>query len=230
VTETPKRTTVDALIKILKGENPGEREEAARKLGEMGAVASKAVPALIRALDDEDCWVPGTAAVALGQIGPPAKKAIPHLIAHLTNANARAQPRVVESLSKFGTTALPELKRAFEHDSVDQRIRVMQILGQMKRPAKRIVSLLHNAVKDDHSLVRLAAVEALAQCGKDAVEDLIVALEDEHSLVRTKSAEALGNLGSTARKAMGALKQMEGDRVKGAKQAALKAMQAIASS
>ena len=73
-------------------------------------------------------------------------------------------------------------------------------------------------------------MEALAQKGKAAVKELIIALKDEHSLVRTKSAQALGNLGPAAKKALDSLKQMDGDRVKEVKQAALRATQAIGSS
>ncbi len=227
--KTSNKTTIDSLIKLLKAKDPGDREEAAHKLGEMGAVANKAVPALIKALDDEDCWVPAIAAVALGKIGPSAKKAVPSLVAYLANASPQAHPKVITALSRFGAMALPELKKAFENDNTDQRINVVQILGQMDRSSKCIIALLHDAVKDDHSLVRIAAVEALAQKGEEAVDELIIALEDKHSLVRTKSAQALGDLGPAAKKALDSLKRMDRDRVKEVKHAALIAAQAIES-
>ena len=224
---SPKKTTLDSLIRDLKHKEADVREEAAHQLGEMGPAAKKAVPSLIKLLKDEDCWLPGTAAVALGKIGPSAKKALPQLVVMLSDSSTQLRTTVTEVLAKFGTTALSELKKAFKRGDEDHREAIVNVLGQMTNSSKQTVAMLRGAVKDAHSIVRIAAVEALALKGKTAVDSLVDALEDEHSLVRTKAAQALGALGPAAKKAVRVLKKMDGDRVKEVRSASSKAIQAI---
>lgn len=222
-----KELTVRSLIRDLKSKDSGVREEAAHDLGEMGPAAKVSVQALIRALDDEDCWVPSTAAVALGKIGLSAEKVIPRLVVLLADTSTLQQSKLMDTIASFGTAALPELKKALRNDNVEQRVFVIKLVGQIETSCQATIAILHDAVKDIHSRVRIAGVEALAQKGKSGLDELITALADKHSLVRVKSAQALGALGSAAKKAVKALKKMDGDRMKEVKVECAKAIQAI---
>jgi HEAT repeat protein len=90
-------------ITALQDADPNVRGEAARGLGEIGPIASAAVPALADALKDPVDGVRERAAVALGQIGPAAKDAIPALVAALKDDNPEVQQAATEALERIGS-------------------------------------------------------------------------------------------------------------------------------
>ena len=69
--ESAPLDSVGQLKKGLYASSPGEREEAARSLGKLGAKASPAVAALVKALKDPSGPVRTAAALALLEIGTP---------------------------------------------------------------------------------------------------------------------------------------------------------------
>lgn len=68
-----------ALLKSTSDTNSNARGWAAQAIGEMGPVATNAIPVFIRLLNDPDVGSRNSACIALADIGPAAKPALPAL-------------------------------------------------------------------------------------------------------------------------------------------------------
>ncbi len=87
----------------------------------------------------------------------------------------------------------------------DDRIRAIEVLGEIGMKAKEAVPVLITALKDQDADVRGSAAYALGEIGKEAVPTLIAALEDQEVFARSSAAYALGKIGKEAKEAVPAL-------------------------
>lgn len=93
----PKSAERDRWIKMLSHQNPSLRNEAVKKLGELGDRA--AVPHLIKMLKDKDWLMRVTAAKSLGALGD--RSAVPALIEKLTDPFPMVPLVAAEQLQKL---------------------------------------------------------------------------------------------------------------------------------
>ncbi len=182
---------IDKLIGELKDSYSITREQAARKLGEMGEKAVKAVPALRKRLLDINTGVRKTAAETLGKIGPKAKSAIPDLSKRLFDKESSVRIKAAWSLGRMGAVALPELRSLLTSDYPHARYYAIQALMQIKGEG---VKELQKALRDPSQKVRRAAVEALLQLGPTYLSFILPLLKDPQDNIRSHVAWRMSRL------------------------------------
>ena len=132
------------------------------------------------------------AIAALGEIGDP--RSAPHLLAVL--ADAALQATAVEALRGLGTSALPEMERAFAAQGVEPDLRrlLVELAGRFEDAAAR--RLLLSALDDPASAVRVAAAQALGDGAfREALRPLLeLKSSDPAPAVRQAAAGALRKL------------------------------------
>lgn len=193
------KEAVPALIQALRDRDPFVRQRAAEALREIGPEAKAAVPALIRVLKSkkEDGDVRWYAVLALGGIGPEGKAAVPALIEALRDREMKRNAWApVETLTKIGVVAVPELTRALKDKDPEVREGTATVLSGIGTEAKAAVPALIDLLKDDEREgVRWNAVRALGNIGP-AASSAIPSLEamaqsDPHAGIRKDAADTL---------------------------------------
>ena len=155
------------------------RTRAAQALGVLQAQAPEAVDALIEALKDKDPTFRSAVATALGQI-----RAL-RAVDPLQNAILPYYLTIAPTNSGFvifsGVGHLPDEQRIDVEKEAHVRASVVWALGQIADPKAN--STLQKAINDQNSLVRDAAVEAIARIfEKQERESLAAATNAEKSL------------------------------------------------
>lgn len=156
---------------IDKLDNKREREEALRKLGDIGD--KSAVPEVLKWFQEEGEWQPD-AAFALGQLGD--ASAAPQLIAGIEYAAGTGQDRATRNKNR-----------------TNQNIARALAMLQAKEGVEPLIKLLGAA--EDRT--REAVLRALGELRDPrATEPLVeIALNDKQAFLRRVAIEALGNLG-----------------------------------
>jgi hypothetical protein len=185
-----------------------------------GGDSGRTIPELVAALGDESERVGFHAAYELARLGAPA---VPALLEALLNApdagrwhpihegiNDGGFPRFVTAnasyaLSAIGAPAVPALLDALDGRGrpLDwpARASVIEILGDIGRPAHAAIPALGRAVDDESVYVRRHAAEALgttSQGGSTGVPPLMHSLIDEDTRVRRNATLALARIGAAA--------------------------------
>ncbi|ACK64836.1 HEAT domain containing protein [Rippkaea orientalis PCC 8801] len=159
----------DNLIPALLDENSETRENAFKKLRELGD--SVAVPALIEALQDKDWQVQAVAAYTLGRFGSEAKSAIPALSKAIKAENADVRFVAAKALGEIGSEAVvPALIEALQDKDENVRVNAAESLKKIAPEAKAAVPALTNALWDGNWYVRSRAAATIAKLGLDAVD------------------------------------------------------------
>jgi HEAT repeat protein len=145
----------------------------------------------------------------LEELGPAAKDAIPALADMIENDSAHRE-RAGEVLAAIGADAVPcliEAVRSAEDFAVlSVAIETLKAIGKTATDA---VPVLIERLRDEDSIVRMIAAEALGAVGaKEAAPALIEGLRDEDCDVRALAAEALGAIGPASRAAVPMLVDM----------------------
>lgn len=189
------------LEKLSKDEKVGNRKNAARELGQLGARAEKAVPSLVKALEDNDVAVRDEVEVALSKIG---EVAVPGLLDGLKNEDQFVRVRIVTILGNIGPAAgkraLDALETASTKDSSSfVKEAAEKAAFRVKVDAKTLVALL----KDKDESQRLYAVKGLGILGPtlaktNGIKALADTLKDKNKEVRREAAKTLGTLGKDA--------------------------------
>ncbi len=212
---------VQPLLEILRDTDRNLRRAAAEALGEIGdpqaaaplvvaledehwsvrcaaaaAVARlrspKAVPALVLRLDDADATVRRAAVSALGEIADP--RSASHLLSALSDAALQAT--AAEALRRLGTSALPEMERAFEAEGTERDVKrlLIELAGRFEDAAAR--RLLLSALDDPDPAVRVEAAQALGDGAfREALRPLLqLKSSDPAPEVRRAAAGALRKL------------------------------------
>jgi len=209
-------------VRDARDEDEDVRGAALRALGRIRD--SAAIPELIEALGASESALPqrvaeiliqfGDAAVAplcaetrnpdsevrrmwaaeiLGWLGN--REASIPLIDALGDVNPEVRAKAAGALGKLSETrATDRLLEMLLSDPIPfVRTRVAQALGAIGQP--RVVDHLLQVLKDPEWWVRVRAIEALEQIGKESVGPLLTALEDEDAEVRRRAATALERMG-----------------------------------
>jgi HEAT repeat protein len=181
------------LLDALHHEEGRVRRAAASVLSKFGA---KVVPELINELDHPVERVQEVAAWALGEIQDPSVlKAVPGLVRALGSSKTALAKAAEEAILKIGQPALGSLMGAIDSLDWNLRLSVVKLLGEIGD--KEAIVTLVKATKDENSVVRTAAAEALGILGDaSTVNPLIEALHDPESYdVRCAAAISLGIIG-----------------------------------
>jgi HEAT repeat protein len=207
------------LIDAMGDESWRVRKEAVSRVTAWTDADGAAV-ALITALGEESNIARRNAAVeALGVIG---RSAVPRLLDAL-DAGIVNRKLVIDALGMIGDgRAVNPLCAALRDPDPNLRAAAAEALGHLGR--REAVSHLQDAVEADDLLTRLAALEALNRLGA-SVPYRILTPSLAEPVLRRAALEALGFAGDA-----GALPDMIaalGDRARGAREAAVTALQAL---
>lgn len=158
--------SIPAILKALELQRGGmNRMDMVRALGSFGPRARNAVPQLARALRSE---LPGervAAAEALGNIGAGAGVSVLALAELLLVAGQDAwesDPFTDALLKVGGTSLVPNLIQALQHDHPGVRMAAAQALEKLGREAKDAIPALLDLLSDPRTSVFLHAAGALA--------------------------------------------------------------------
>jgi HEAT repeat protein len=190
---TGAKKAVPALIQALRDLDASVRRQAARTLGLLGPAARPAIPALTEALGDADVVCCRLAAWALIQPGPGGIAALEQALFSgdehicreaiwaLGQAGARARPAV----PALAALLSPHFQApgATEHE---------QVGAAAALPATAVIVI--EPYRKPRSAVRLRAIRALAQIGREVAEARLVlaaATQDRDARVRQWAAAAL---------------------------------------
>lgn len=209
-------------IRDAKDEDDDVRGAALRALGRIRDPA--AIPELIEALGTPEAALPQRIAEILVRFGDAAVRplcievrnpdsdvrrmwaaeilgwlgnleaAIP-LIDALGDVNPEVRAKAAGALGRLAEArAIDRLLEMLLSDPIPfVRTRVAQALGAIGHP--RVVDHLVQVLKDPEWWVRIRAIEALEQIGKESAGILLAALEDEDAEVRRRAATALERMG-----------------------------------
>ncbi len=187
----PDTRGTEAVITLLKDENPAVRLEAVKCLAQLKPTS--AIPALCQRLRDSDIKVQSAAIETLIALGDVA--AVPHLIEHLKDDSEYVRRGAVEVLNQVVTVdAIKDLVGALRDADWWVRVRSADALGSLG--GTRVVDAIISLIDDPDDFVRRYAVEILNTVpDRRAVDALIHALEDPDWWVRERAIDALAKTG-----------------------------------
>ncbi|MGH7169678.1 MAG: HEAT repeat domain-containing protein [Gemmataceae bacterium] len=200
----PPKEAVPALRKALKNDR-AHAAVYAHALGQLGPLASPAVPELTELLADADAR--SEAAVALVRIDPKqADKVVPLLVKDLQAEEEKQRQTAVLALARLGPAAqaAADALAALLRDRLLTEMEIRALHGIWAAAIPDLIKLL----KDPQTERRQLAVFALGQIGpaaQAAVAPLIAALSDSDRSVRAGAAQVLQAIGPEARAAVPAL-------------------------
>jgi hypothetical protein len=196
------KETVASLTKDLESDDTRVREEAARKLGEMGPPAAAAIGPLLKATKDPIADVRCLAVAALGKIGAKPESVIPALEAALTDESWQVRVEAVRGLEKIAyqeKTAVIALNRALRSRDKDIQKRAAAALLHVESTHPAALQTLIQLLDDKNARIRRSAALTLGDPGnKAAVPALAKRLRDSDELVREASASRRGETPVTA--------------------------------
>jgi HEAT repeat protein len=160
------RVAVPVLQQELKSEDVSSRVKAAWLLGQLGPVASNAIPDLVQSLDDPVNNLPIFALQSLATIAPvQMEEDVPKLLAKLNDSNEGVINCAADLLAKIEQARkaqnLPTHADEYEYDmtflrSSAQRVRLigLQRLMQLSPKDERVVSAFKALLNDSNVMVR----------------------------------------------------------------------------
>jgi HEAT repeat protein len=185
----------------------GVRGAAADVLAQFGPQARSLLPALVAATGDADPAVAAAAERARGAIAPrlqglrgPRNVQPPAEIKEDQDSGGKPGSFIAIELRKRGREALPDVREALRHPSVEVRLIAADALSWFAGQAGDAVPVLVQALKEREDETRIGAALVLGQFGPDArpaVPALRRALRDSNPEVRLAAADALGRIGVT---------------------------------
>ncbi len=192
------------LLPALKDVSPMVRVQAAKTLGQLGAVARANAAALLPLLTDEEENVRCQAAESLGQVGADAETAVPALVPLLEDPSPAVKAAAATALGALGEAAAPAVPSLVPLlQDRDEKVREAAsiAIGKAGTLAPEATASLVEGLASLDTLVRARTAEAIGNIGKAAeaaAPALVKALEDTNDRVRAKAAEALGRIGAGA--------------------------------
>lgn len=158
LTRTPA-TAVEAAIDALHDTEVGVRLQALHLLSKLADPDSSAKVA--KHIDDPNPVVADKARWALARIGDPS--AIPLLVQQLGATDLTTRDSMTNTLSQFGTPAVPTVAAALHHADPSVRAHAADVLCYIGSPAHEAIPPLTHGLYDDHPDVRLACALALRE-------------------------------------------------------------------
>jgi HEAT repeat protein len=161
------------LVELLSARSAELRWHAARALAAMGPKAAAAVPALAKSLSDADPLVRAHAAQALGQIGPASRDVVADLGKLIADPDVRVRRATVAAWRNI-------------------------------RPGPKVsIPIFVKVLEDAQGEVKVQAMLAISEAGREAVPALIEALKNDRA--RYWACIVLGDIGPHAAEAIPAL-------------------------
>ncbi len=177
------------VLTALFSSRPDASKISERNVEEM--YRKRDIEGLIGFLKHRDSNIQQEAARFLGMMGDP--RAAEPLIQVLKGENKIGQASAAVALEKIGAPAVEPLIQVLKDKDKNAQVWAEVVLRKIKDP--RAVEALVQALRDEESVVRAGAVDALCEIGGLAVEPLIQALKDENGIVRLGAVAALGGIG-----------------------------------
>jgi HEAT repeat protein len=225
--------TIPHLRKGLKDRDLAARSEAAVALWRVEGKTDEALPVLLNILQNKDLAGRWPAARALGLLGNGMKDVDPRITAALVGVlkdnDARVRIHAVKALwdvNRQVRLTIPLLRPALRDPDEAVRLTAVETLGDMGAEPQ-VLDLLGEAFKDKALPVLVAATEATAQIGSEAVPLLKEALRHDNARVRAAAAEGLGRIGPPAKAASEALLNAVHDKDERVRGPAIRALQSI---
>jgi len=194
----------DALAPLLADGDPGFRCASAEALAVSGARRPETARALARLLADAKDSVAAAAGQALEVMGKDAQGCLSLVLAELKCAAPTRRLRAIRVLAAT-QSANRNLLGALEGSLSDKVARVRsasaEAIGAFGPTAVGCGPALRKALRDDKSIVRVAAAESLWRVTGEtmpSVLTLIVEIRDSGSPARLKAIAALGSIGPPA--------------------------------
>lgn len=166
---------VPVVQNALKSSKRYERAKAAWVLGQLGPVASNAVPDLILALDDADPSTQNYAIAALAAIGTTSEEAVPKLVAKLSSPNPAISYFAADLLDKveherqaknLSPVSGDEYERAMSFVRAalpTVRVKGVNRLAKLAPKDERAAATLRLLANDPNGSVRQTAAALLAK-------------------------------------------------------------------
>jgi len=213
------RAALDLLIEAMGDESWRVRKEAVSRVSAWPR-ADEAAAVLVAALGEESNVSRRNAAVeALGLVGRPA---VPHLLGALATPPSMRK-LVIDALGVIGDgRAVGPLSAELRDEDANLRAAAAEALGHLGH--REAVPALLAALGAADLLTRLAALEALNRLGAGVPYDRLAPLLAE-PVLRRAALEALGFAGDAG--ALPAMITALSDRSRGAREAAVTALQAL---
>ena len=197
---------VEALITVLQEDtDPIVRSNAVTAIINLQSSLNRAIPVLIATLQKDHPWVRICAAKALGELRQPSPDVIEALIISFQDEDPKIRESVVHPLVQLGSLSLSEviepLVRALQSDRPWIKKGAAEVLGNLRQPSCKIISLLTTASQDSNDEVRSSAVKALRQLtplSLEVISPLITALQHTDNTIRRKAAQESGYLGQSS--------------------------------
>lgn len=171
-----KLSKLTGLVGQLQNGTEFEKQEAARKLHDLGEDAHGAVPHLVQALTDESSGVRAMAAFALGGIGPSANQSVRALKSKLADECEDVREWAAISLAKIDPTvveSVPILVNLLRSgDRPTARGNAATALGRLGKAAVPAIPLLSETIYNEDFGIRMSsfvALEQLASVSEDAI-------------------------------------------------------------
>ena len=177
------------LTELLTNAEPTLRASAAEVLGTLGDTS--ALSALTAALADTDDRVRLSATTALGRIKH--ARSAQALTCLLGDQDDKVAAAAACGLENLGELAVDLVCGLLDHETVDVRVRAIDVLGRLRY--RGACDRLIRGLADKVIWVRSVSAHALGEIGDGrAVPALNDALKDRDLVVRAQAAEALGRL------------------------------------
>ena len=150
----------------------------------LGRKAEAAVPKLVGLLSADSDPVRWRAARALAAIGPKADKAVPHLAKSLKDANPLVRAHAVHALGQIGPASrgvVEELGKLIADPDSHVRRATVAAWRNIRPGPKLSIPIFLKVLEDAEGEVKIQAMLALSEAGREAVPGLIEALKNERA-------------------------------------------------
>ncbi|NEP82005.1 MAG: hypothetical protein F6K39_29995 [Okeania sp. SIO3B3] len=217
--ETPRKKTINALVKLLRYTSDNKtRTQAAETLEKIGIGNEYAINGLVHLLrSTSDRWTRTQAAESLGRIGTGNQKAIDSLV-HLlkSTSNSETRRQIAESLGKIdpgNQKAIDSLVQLLKSTSDYARSSAAESLGKIGNGnQKAIDGLVHLLKSTSNGETRRQIAENLGEIGngnQKAIDSLVQLLKStSNNKTRRQAAYSLEKIGNGNQKAIDDLLQL----------------------
>jgi len=169
------REAAPALVRVARGNDTDLRQSALEALGRLQVAETLSV--LAEAVKDKNWKVRESAVIGLAGFG---MDGLPWLIEGLGGNACAPALRAAEVIQQLGAAAAPQLIQALEHPDKGVRTMSIALIGEIQPRQTQAVPEILPHLRDEHILVRYAAVETLGKLGsRDALEPIRDLLKSE---------------------------------------------------
>lgn len=205
---------VQPLEKALRSDQPWQRFYAADVLVRIDrSKAGLALPVIVSSLASDEAEMQGRAIKAVTLLGPAALSAAPEVMKLVEGADSGLRLAAVDALAAFGSSSSNSAAVLARQLSKEKdgwtRCRIYHALAAVREPMPVVLPALLKGLEDSSDRPMMAACEALAQLGPEALNPVLERVQDRKSLL--PAIETIGFMGTGARKALPNLIELSTD-------------------